>query len=392
MKFISLTAVFIFLMSNSCATVPKPGIDSSGEFYYQGVPSYSGAVAWSKDSAQLAVIKGRSLIIIDTESGSSEKINGIHPLFLEWSPGNELLVINKRGNNNELVKINPRDESHRVISVIHSPSAARWFNPPEEIVVLSFNKRIFKIGTFVTYIFSKINASKEKEFFKREVYYPVVNPDIDITSGWTHPGIRPIHESVLTPIYHDPPVIAPYTNFSTVDPVTALESGIIKFNGRRYSVPSSWSPDGSRLAVTDDEGHLNIIDVSNPEVSKPVNYDIKGLSPAWNPMGSQIYLGGWILNSDGPALKQLLPDAFDSTATWSPDGKKVAIVSHEKVLYVKHVSPSFITGDRNVDSALLKVRDKLRTLKDLYVSSLISIDEYNKSKNEILSASERSGP
>jgi len=384
MKFKYLTAFFIILIINACATVPTPDIDSSGEFSYKGVPSRPGAVAWSKDSARLAVTRGNSLIIIDTESGSAEKIKGINPVFLEWSPGDDLLVITKNRESNELVKINPLDYSHSEITVKHSPASVRWFNPPEEMVVLSLDKNHMKIGTFVTFRLTRVIAGKEKEFFRKEVYFPTLNRNIDFTSGWTHPGIRPLHESVLTPVFHKPPVVAPYTNLRTVDPVTSLESNVIRFNSKRYNVPTSWSPDGSRLAITTDKGHLQIINFNNPDIRNTVNYDIQGLAPAWNPMGSQIYLGGWIINSDGPALKQLLPDASNSIGIWSPDGRKLAVISDDNIMHLKYFTPTFIAPDRPISSFLPMVHDKLRILKDLYLNRLITIDEYNEKKSKFL--------
>lgn len=391
MKFKYLTIFFIIFTFNAYAAVPESDINSSGKFSFKDVPSRPGAVAWSKNSAKLAVIRDSSLIIIDTESGSAEKIKGINPVFLEWSPGDDLLVINNNGDNSELVKINPLDGRQKTISVNHSPSSVRWFNPPEEIVVLSLDKNYMKIGAFVTYIMSKLNADKEKEFFRKEVYFPTLDRDIDFTSGWTHPGIRPLHESVLTPVFHEPPVIAPYTTLGTIDPVTSLESSIIKFKSRRYNVPTSWSPDGSRLAVTSDEGHLNIIDINKPAFSNTVNHDIKGLAPAWNPMGSQIYLGGWIVNSDGHASKQLLPDAFNSIGIWSPDGRKLAVITGDNIMQVKYFTPTFIAPDRPVNSFFPLVRDKLRILKDLYMNSLITIDEFNEKQTKILKKPEGGG-
>jgi len=384
MKFKYLTAFFIILIFSACASVPKPDIDSAGEFIYKGVPSRPGSVAWAKDSSRLAVIKDNSLIIINTESGSAESIKGINPVFLEWSPGDDLLVISENPGNNELVKINPLDYNHSKITVTYSPASVRWLHPPEDMVVLSLDKNHMKIGTFVTFILTRVIADKEKEFFRKDVYFPTLNRTIDFSSGWTHPGIRPLHESVLTPMFHKPPVVAPYTNLKTVDPVTSLESKIIRFNSKRYNVPTSWSPDGSRLAVTNDEGHLEIIDFNNPGIRNTVNFDIQGLAPSWNPMGSQIYLGGWLINSDGAALKQLLPDASDSIGTWSPDGRKLAIINDAKIMHVKYFIPSFIVPDRPLSSFLPLIHDKLRILKELYVNRLITFDEFNEKKLKIL--------
>ncbi len=389
MKYQYLTALLIILLFNACAALPQPDIYSSGESTYKGVSSRPGAVAWSKDSAQLAVIRGSSLIIIDTISGSSKNIKGTNPVYLEWSPGDDLLVISKNGPNNELVRISHLEGSQSAIAVKHSPVSVRWYNPPDDILILSLDENNMKIGTFATYRYSIVSNSIANDFFKGEVYYPTLSRDIDITSSWTYPGIRPLHETVMTPMYHKPPVIEPYTSFKTVDPVTGIERDIIKINSRRFSVPSSWSPKGSRLAVTNDEGLLTIIDVKNPIDSGPINHDITGPVPAWNPAGSQIYLGGWLVNSDGQALTQMLADAFHSIGNWSPDGKKLAIITKDNLLHIKNTSPFFIPPDRPFDSSLSRARDKFRILKDLYKNGLLMLNEFNERKIKILDDLER---
>jgi hypothetical protein len=157
-----LLIIFLF---NACAALTKPDIDSSGEFTYKGVPSRPGAVAWSNDSVKLAVTKDNSLIIIDIESGSAEKIKGIHPVILEWSPGDDLLVISNHGTDNELVKINPLDGSHSAIALKHSPVSARWYIPPDNILILSLDQTNMKIGTFVSYRLSMVSDNNMNDFF-----------------------------------------------------------------------------------------------------------------------------------------------------------------------------------------------------------------------------------
>ncbi len=390
MKVKVLTALFFVLLINACAFVTQPVKNSAGELYFNGVPLTPGAAAWSKDSARLAVIKNRSLIVVDIESGTAEEIKGVVPIFLDWSPGDGLLAVSKKGDGNILIRIDILTGRQETITVKHPPASVRWFIPPDEMLVLSFDRSNREIGTFVTYRLSKITGGNEKEFFKGEVYYNTLRRDIDITSGWNHPGIRPVEETALTPKFHKPPLLAPYTYFRTVDPVTSLETDILKFESRRFSVPSSWSPDGSRLAVSNDDGLLTIINVNNQEDRKTVNHDIQGIAPAWNPMGSQIYLGGWLINSDGHALTQLLPDAFNSIGIWSPDGKSLAIITDENVLYLKKIISSSISADRPMDSSVLKVREKLRILKELYRDGLISLDEFYEKKLKIFNLPGRS--
>ncbi|MBI4710155.1 MAG: hypothetical protein HY759_03495 [Nitrospirae bacterium] len=376
------------MLINACASVTQPVKNDAGEFYFKGVPLNPGAAAWSKDSARLAVIKDRSLIVIDTESGKAEEIKGVVPVFIDWSPGDDLLAVSNEQDGNKFLRINVSTGRHETITVKHPPASVRWFIPPDKMLALSFDRSNREIGTFVTYRLSMITSGDEKEFFKGEVYYNTLRRDIDITTSWTHPGIRPIEETALTPKFHRPPLLAPYTYFRTVDPVTSLETDILKFESRRFSVPSSWSPDGSRLAVSNDEGLLTIINVDNQEDRKTVNYDIHGFAPAWNPMGNHIYMGGWLINPDGRAWTQLLPAASNSVGIWSPDGKKLVVITDENVLYLKKIAPSIISAGRQPDSSLLKVREKLRILKDLYSDGLISLEEFYDKKSKIINVPE----
>ncbi|UCH80399.1 MAG: hypothetical protein JSW20_11740 [Nitrospiraceae bacterium] len=392
MKSFFFITLLLFFLVQSCTSFPESVKDGAGDIRYKGVPLHAGSVAWSNDSSKLAVINDHSIIIIDMVSGSEDMIEEITPSFLSWAPGNDLLAVIKNGDRRKLVRINSNEGRHTYIPLNTSPISARWFNPPDDILVISLDVKSMKIGTFATYYLSRVTKYREHEFFKGEVYYPTLRSDVDITSGWMYPRIRPLHETVITPMFHKPPVIEPYTDFKTVDPVTGMENEITKFRSRRFSVPASWSPDGSRFAVTNDDGFLTIIDINDSEDARLVRLEITGFVPAWNPEGSQIYLGGWLVNSDGQVLDQMLPDAFHSIGTWSPDGGKLAIVTADNMMYVKHVSPSFIPPDRAFDSFHTLARDKLRILKDLYINGLITINEFNERKLQVLSDPERSGP
>ena len=191
-----------------------------------------------------------------------------------------------------------------------------------------------------------------------------------------------MHESVLIPEYHYPPAVLPYTYLKTVDPVTGLEENIMKQKSRRFNVSASWSPDGSRLAVSNDEGLLIIEDAGadageTSEYNMPVNYEIRGWHPSWNPKGSQIYLGGWLIRSDGEAMGKLVRDAANSIGLWSPDGEKLAVMTESKTFIFDSLHPSFHAPDRPLDNELMNVRDKLRLLKGLFKDGLILDSEFH---------------
>jgi hypothetical protein len=228
-----------------------------------------------------------------------------------------------------------------------------------------------------------VDSGTDEVFLSWEAYFPTRSKTADFTSAWAYPDIRPVHETVLTPQFHDPPALEPYTEFRTIDPETGMVNDIFKINDERYAVFASWSPDGSRLAVTNKKGLLIIVDGENKTGIRPVNYKKHGIAPAWNPRGSQIYSGGWLMQSDGTLIKRLINDAF-SIGVWSPDGKRLAVISEKGLYLFENFSPSFIFPDRPVDAVLMQIRDKLRILKDLLKEGLISGKEFRDKKQRYL--------
>lgn len=385
MKYKFTATLLIFLLLASCASIRKSGLLANGKLISRGLHLQPGAVAWSSDSKQLAVIKDQGFTIIDTDSGMSRTIPGITPVFIDWAPGKDLLAVNKADGMNELTEIDPADGTIRTLSARKSLIAAKWLDPPGTFILLDSEVKQRSIGTFVTYGVARADYGEEKIFFNLESYFPTRDKEIDAVSGWIYAGIRPLHDTVLALEFHNPPAVEPFTLFKTADPVITEETPIVKLSGNRFSIPSSWSPNGSRLALTDDKGLLIIIDLDKPENLLPVSPDISGRYPAWNPHGSQIYLGGWLLRSDGSILEQLVFDAFDSIGVWSPDGTRLAVITGTDLLYFDGFSPSFSGVDRAASEGKGNIRDKLRLLKKLLKERLISNEEFKARRTKLFS-------
>ncbi|KPJ99166.1 MAG: hypothetical protein AMK71_10175, partial [Nitrospira bacterium SG8_35_4] len=278
----------------------------------------------------------------------------------------------------EIIMLDTRKGTYHSIPADESTKAVRWLNPPDEVLALSTDIKRFTIGTFVTYKLSRLKGRQGDLFFQREFYFPTRRLDLEFSSAWLYQGIRPVHETVLTPEYHNPPAVVPYIYFKTVDPVTGIGEEVMKLDSQRFNVSASWSPDGSRLAVANDDGLLIIENTGGPsEHSMPVNYEIRGQHPSWNPEGSQIYLGGWMVRSDGEAVAELVRDAFNSIGLWSPDGEKLAVMTESKTFIFDSIHPSFHAPDRPLDDELMNVRDKLRLLKGLFTDGLILNSEFD---------------
>ncbi len=364
------------LLSVSCTTPLKPDLTVSDHMIYPDVPLRPGAVAWSPDSSRIAVITGADLSIFDPEAGKKLSVPGINPLFIDWSPGENLLLVHNERGRNELAQVSPIDGTINSVPLDDIPVAAKWLNPPDDFIVLFHDVERYSIGAFVSYKYVALFNGREEQFLKWGTYLPTHNPDIDAVSGWTFSGIRPVHGSVITPEYHNPPRMPPFTLLKTVDPVISEEREITMLDSARYSVPSSWSPDGSRLAVTNDQGQLIVIDINNPEDLQPANDDARGLYPSWNPKGSQIYLGGWLMKSDGAVLEQIISDASESIGIWSPDGTRLVVLHEDELLYFEGFLPTYNNADRPMDERLRGIRDKIRFMKDLLKEGLIPMDEF----------------
>jgi hypothetical protein len=368
----TVTALFILMFILSCTTTGGIKDDLSDRLLYNSVPMRSGAVSWSPASSRIALIRNDELVIHNADTGDSQIIPKIKPLFIEWAPGSDLLIVRSKEGSSELVRMDVDKQTFDPVITKIPPLAARWLRPPDELIVFSTAINRMSIGTFVTYSLLRVDGGRDEVFFSWEAYFPTLSSTADFISGWVYPNLRPIHETVLMPQFHDPPALGPYTDFRTSDPVTGMVKDIIKMEDSRYSIPVSWSPDGSRMALTDDKGLLVVIDVDGPETVRPVNYEKRGRTPAWNPDGSRIYSGGWLVRSDGAEARQLLP------------GRRLAVINEKGLLLFDAFSPSYVLPDKPPEEKMMQIRDKLRILKDLLKEGLISDKEFRDRKAALL--------
>ena len=145
-----------------------------------------------------------------------------------------------------------------------------------------------------------------------------------------------------------PPVFMPYSKISVVDFLTG-KIQVITDNGRiKRNIAGSWSPDGRRLALTDADGYFEMLD-SGAGISVSVDRGSPGTYPSWNPKGSQIFIGGYVMDSDGKNKEELLPNSAKSLAKWSPDGTKIAILSNGDLWLLKDFKPHFVPPDKPLD-------------------------------------------
>jgi hypothetical protein len=107
----------------------------------------------------------------------------------------------------------------------------------------------------------------------------------------------------------------------------------------RYNEQPSWSPDGTRIAFTDNGNDIYVMNVDGSNRRKLTTNAANDFNPAWSPDGqkiafasrrdavgsdgnSEIYVMDALTGNNQTRLTNL--PGYDSSPTWSPDGTKIA--------------------------------------------------------------------
>ena len=131
--------------------------------------------------------------------------------------------------------------------------------------------------------------------------------------------------------------------------------------------PSSWSPDGSSLAVAMDGRDLNseiYVLATDGTLKRRLTHDFAfDAMPAWSPDGSSLAFmrGGpaqsdlYRVNADGTDLVQLTDfEGYEHSPTWSPDGTRIAFVwGHEDARGFGESGQLWMVGVDGSDPTLL---------------------------------------
>jgi len=209
------------------------------------------------------------------------------------------------------------------------------------------------------------------------------DPDKVLLTAWTHAGPSALDNALLVMEHVKPPLIAFYTTVNTIDLATGEISEFSNPGGKNSYISASWSPDGKRAVMTGGNGGLEVRNRLSQGVV--IDQSLAALYPSWNPKGSRIYAGGYLIDSDGKNKEALLANASGSLAQWSPDGAMLAVATGDELLLLRNIRPSYVPPDKPLDKTL---SDKFSLLKGLLADGLITPEEYHERRAALLMKSE----
>lgn len=328
-----------------------------------------GSLSWSPDGKKLAFI-GKSLYIWDLEKRRAERVALKDPFYVCFLSAEEFLALHREGGANVLVRVDASSLKLERIAAGMEPDAVFPIDG-NNILMLSVRAKPLKIGTDVYYGLFKY-ALKKKELIKLHASNRILpfRAGEGFLKNSNRAAINPSDTSISFFEYVRPPALAPYLKLVSVDYITGAVKEKARVDDGRFTVSGSWSPDGLRLALPGPDGRLRVL--SDDGAPSPTYGDIRGSHPSWNPSGSQIFFGGYVVSSDGKVVEGL--GAYpESVGAWSPDGTMLAYSQGGKLWLMGGFSPRFVPPDGPKNSELI---EKAITLKELLMDGLLSGGEY----------------
>jgi hypothetical protein len=304
----------------------------------EGVPAKPGMFAWSPDGSKI-VFSGKTIEIYDTSDGKLEQVN-IKASFATWYGNDTILVISKEAGKNILNRVNTNSLEVERISLDVNPDAVFTSADGRTILLLESRIQVMFIGTSVGYsLFAyDMRDGTKKKIYDSDIIYPTRQPSIDLLQAWFHAGLDALGNSLLLMEQVKPPVsIRPFTRVISIDSVTGKRRPVTPMETRKTYISGDWSPDGGSVVLTDSDGHMEIYSLKKGVTH--VDDTLYGLYPSWNPRGSQIYLGGWIIDADGANREEIFAGCHESLAEWSPDGTQLLVAADNKLWLLGRFSP-----------------------------------------------------
>lgn len=388
MKIIAVIMLMSAVASCRPGRVTVEPVPSAGYSHIKisaGVSARPGGLSWSPDNKRIAFID-KTLNIFDIEGKKQTGLDIKEPFFVSWAEGADILVLFKEDGRKALGIVDAGGLSVKKIRLDPEPEAIFPLRPygsngAERLLILSSKIKVLSFGTDLSYslFIYNIKDGTTKNIYTSSRIYPVKNPNIGYLPAWIHAGLNPLDGSFLIMEQIKPPVVRPYSKVGIIDHVTGKIQALTGDGNKKFYISASWSPDGTRLVLTGEDGRLEILGIYGG--TAPVYSAAAGLYPSWNPGGSQIFSGGYIISSDGKNKEELLPGSAESIAWWSPDGTKIAVISGDGLHLLEGFNPYFIYPDKPFNEHLSK---KVVILKGLLSEGLLTENEYRERFDALL--------
>lgn len=366
-------AVFIFCMHAdvSAETILPPKYNPVK--IADSVITKYGAASWSPDSGKIAYISTSSLNIYDIKTGAQKKAALNNPYYASWSMQGDLFVLCEENGKKSLYRIDADNLSAKRLNIDKEPDAVFPAIDGRRLLILFSKMEKSSIGYVVDYWLDvyDMKSGAVKNLYQYSRILPKRFSDAGSPSGWSQQNISLSDTKMLIMEYINPPAAADYVRVLEADYVTAniREIGVAKH--WRFPVSGAWSPDGKRIAFPGKDGLLSIIDLNGAIAD--IEADVAGYYPSWNPEGSQIFFGGYLISSDGKVKDEILRSGAKGIALWSPDGAKMALLNDKNLWLLEGFKPYFIPPDSPlVDDT----RKGILILKELLADGLLTEEEY----------------
>ncbi|TAN40095.1 MAG: hypothetical protein EPN25_08905 [Nitrospirae bacterium] len=353
----------------------------------EGIAQDPGRVSWHPDSNRLAYVAG-AVHIYDMQTKEQRTVHVDSPYYAAWGKGDDLFILYREDGSKALCRVDGRGQGLKKISLAIEPDAVFPVKDGSQLLLLSV--RVFARALWTDYHYGlylydlRTGSTKKIHEATNNLSLRKLRPE-DL-KGLIQPSMNPFDATALVLESVRPPNAPSYLKIMHLDYITGKAEAVGRLNSKSLSVPFSSSPDGRRFAFTDESGRLKIYD-HNGGVSDS-GFDIQGRLPAWNPAGSQIYFGGYVVGSSaGGEPELLLPGGAASLAVWSPDGRKMALVTGDGLWLLDNFIPSFLPPDRVPDRSL---SDKIVLLKELLAEGLITDRDYRERYEKLVKG--RRGP
>ncbi|MDH4163461.1 MAG: hypothetical protein OEW15_12335 [Nitrospirota bacterium] len=381
-------ALSLLLFVPACVPLRHDPLTAAASFYHpvriaKGVPAGPGALAWSPDSKRLAFIS-KTVTIVDTDSLEQKQTDIPRASSLAWSENNTLYALSREADKTALFAVDPdrlsatRLPLDRQADMLYSLDA-------DSLILVSARISATRIGSEISRQISRyaVATGRAKTLSTFSKIYPWKDPDGELLLAWRHAGVNPLDGSFLVMEHLKPPVVPAYSRVTRIDTLTGTAVDIPGSGRETLYASAGWSPDGTRVALADGNGRLELQTLRNDDAT-PVAAPA-GLYPSWNPRGSIIYLGGSLVRTDGSGGEPLLSHSPRSIGSWSPDGTRLAVATDGRLLLFRNFTPSFSGADRPLDRVLAS---KLARLQNLLAEELISRQEYDDRRAGLLRETE----